>query len=381
MTDELKKYFEKHNIDKNSYREQLRLTYRVNPLPKGINGVIAEKYLSELKKEKRVNKAKADINSRNDDKKDIYNDVSLIGDLSKGISFTSLKNKYKESDALIIERLNNLKESGVNIEYRQGIYQIIKTIVPSNNRVESTWAGEKVIRFGVLGDTQLCSKFQQLTFLNSVYDLFRKEGIESVYHTGDITEGYNKGRHGHIYDLVPACIGADEQAEYVINNYPKREGITTHYISGNHDHWHITNGGVNIGKMISRERDDMKYLGMSNAVVELTQNCTMQLNHPEDGSSYAISYTSQKYADSLSGGQKPNILLQGHYHKFEYLFYRNIHIVQTGTLCAQTSWMRAKKIAAHVGAGIIEVHVNDVGEITRFKIEWIPQYHSVERDY
>jgi hypothetical protein len=85
--------------------------------------------------------------------------------------------------------------------------------------------------------------------------------------------------------------------------------------------------------------------------------------------------------DSMSGGEKPNILINGHHHKMMYLFYRNIHAFEAGTTCAQTPWMKGKRIAAHVGGWIIEVHVNDEGTITRCNSEFFPFYKMVEHDY
>ena len=49
--------------------------------------------------------------------------------------------------------------------------------------------------------------------------------------------------------------------------------------------------------------------------IMLTPNCRMDLFHPLDGSSYAVSYSGQKYMDSITGGDKPNILFVGHHHK------------------------------------------------------------------
>jgi predicted phosphodiesterase len=250
-----------------------------------------------------------------------------------------------------------------------------------DNEITNDWNGETLIRFGIVSDTHLCNKDQQLTFLNKLYDIFKEQGLDKVYHAGDITDGYYRNRPGHIYELIPGCIGADEQTEYVVKSYPQREGIETYFIDGNHDQTHIVNGGTNISKKIASERPDMKYLGCSNARVYLTPNCTMELNHPLDGASYALSYSTQKYIDSMSGGEKPNILINGHHHKAMYLFYRNIHALEAGTVCAQTPWMRGKRIAAHVGGWIITLWVDKDGTITKFIPEFIPQYTSKKDDY
>ena len=65
---------------------------------------------------------------------------------------------------------------------------------------KSKWDGTKIIKFAIIGDTQIGSKYTQLTYLHEFYELCRKEGITDVYHTGDITDGL-KMRIGHEYEL------------------------------------------------------------------------------------------------------------------------------------------------------------------------------------
>lgn len=125
----------------------------------------------------------------------------------------------------------------------------------------------------------------------------------------------------------------------------------------------------------------MIYLGQSSAMIELTPNCKLELRHPLDGTAYAISYKMQKMIEAMAGGEKPHILACGHYHKIEYLFYRNIHTFQTGAFQAQTPWMRGKQISAHMGGWIVEVHVLEDGTISRIKQEMIPFYKAIKEDY
>lgn len=125
----------------------------------------------------------------------------------------------------------------------------------------------------------------------------------------------------------------------------------------------------------------MVYLGCNNAKIHITPNCILELNHPGDGAAYALSYTIQKLIDSITGGDKPNILINGHHHKAMYLFYRNIHAFEAGTTENQTPWMKGKKLAAHIGGWIIAVHVDKDGTITRCNSEFIPLYKPLENDY
>ena len=255
-----------------------------------------------------------------------------------------------------------------------------KVVIPDcwNNKYTNEWNGNTVIKFGVVSDTHLCSKYQQLGMLNELYNRFIDEGITDIYNVGDITEGC-KMRPGHEYELFKH--GADEQVDYVVEVYPSHEGLTTHFILGNHDLSHIKNGGVDIGKAISQKRPDMKYLGALNATVHLTPKCTLELNHPLDGASYAISYSIQKMMDCYGGDRKPSILLNGHHHKAMYMFYRNIHGIECGTTQGQTPWMLGKRLAAHLGGWIITIEVDASGTIKRFTPEFIPFYVEIKNDY
>ena len=91
---------------------------------------------------------------------------------------------------------------------------------------------DTLVRFGVLGDTHLCSKEEKLDELVSFYDICRKMGVKTVFHAGDIVDGWGvyRGQQAEVHTF-----GAKGQADYVIKNYPQVAGITTHFITGNHD--------------------------------------------------------------------------------------------------------------------------------------------------
>lgn len=148
-----------------------------------------------------------------------------------------------------------------------------------------------------------------------------------------------------------------------------------------HDASILKRAGHDIGRSIAEKRKDMVYLGADNALVMLTPNCSMLLTHPWAGSAYSISYRPQKMIEAMSGGEKPNILVIGHFHKAEYLFYRNIHSFQAGTFQAQTPFMRGKSLAAMLGGWIVEVEVNLDGTISKIKQEYIPYYQAIKDDW
>jgi|LGOV01.1.fsa_nt_gb predicted phosphodiesterase len=235
------------------------------------------------------------------------------------------------------------------------------------------------VEFLVISDSHWCQTGQQKSFVEYIYDEAERRGIKSVYHVGDITDGYYKNRPEQIYDLF--AIGSDQQKDYVVKNWPKKKGITTYLIIGNHDETHIRNGGFNIGTAIDNERNDIQYLGIGHAKIMLTPNCRMDLLHPLDGSSYAVSYSGQKYMDALTGGDKPNILFVGHHHKVLYFPYRNIHYFEVPSMTKQSSWMKRKRIANASGAWFVKLKVDEEGTIVSVIPEHIKQYKYLENDY
>jgi UDP-2,3-diacylglucosamine pyrophosphatase LpxH len=242
----------------------------------------------------------------------------------------------------------------------------------------SKWDGTEILRFAIMGDTQIGSKYTQLTYLHQFYDLCEREGIRDVYHTGDLTDGI-KMRPGHEYELYENS--ADEMVDDVIVNYPKRKGITTHFITGNHDASLYKHVGFDIGRAVAIARPDMKYLGRDCAVINLTPKCTLELRHPWDGTAYALSYKTQKMIEAMESDSKPNILAVGHYHKAEYIFYRNVHCLQTGCFQGQTPFTRGKGISVHMGGWIVTVRVDANGYIQGFAPEFVPFYASAKDDY
>ena len=227
------------------------------------------------------------------------------------------------------------------------------------------------ITIGYLSDTHLGSLYERPHFVKAAYEIFRKEGIKNVYHSGDMCDG-EKMHRGQEYEIKYQ--GADAQIKNVIKIYPHIKGIKTFFITGNHDLSFYKNAGVDIGDIISSYREDMIYLGQEEADIPFKNNngkIILRLLHPGGGTAYAISYKSQKYIESLTGGEKPNIIFSGHYHKSEYIFYRNIHFIQGGTLQAQTPFMRRQNIAAMMGFWIVSFVINR-NSVTRFRQEFFP---------
>jgi hypothetical protein len=188
-----------------------------------------------------------------------------------------------------------------------------------------------------VSDTHIGSLYEHSDILHLAYKIFREEGITTVYHPGDICEG-EKMYRGQEYEIY--AHGADNQVDACCERYPQFKGITTYFIEGSHDLSFYKHSGTDIGPKIFTKRPDLVCLGREEADTLIQTKhgeIILRLVHPGRGSAYALSYHVQKYIESLAGGQKPNVLLIGHYHKAEYLpCYRNIFSLQAGCFNPRT---------------------------------------------
>jgi hypothetical protein len=107
----------------------------------------------------------------------------------------------------------------------------------------------------------------------------------------------------------------------------------------------------------------------------------LRVIHAGGGSSYATSYTSQKYVESLQGGEKPAIVLVGHFHKFDWCNPREVHVIQMGCTEDQTPFMRKRRLQAHVGGGILWLTQNELGIFTSVKVQWFGYYDRKFYEY
>ena len=224
------------------------------------------------------------------------------------------------------------------------------------------------IKIGILGDTHIGSWYSRIEFLEALYKIYKKEGIEHIYNVGDMVDGH-KVYPGQEFEI--SHHGSKGQVEQLLKTYP-RIG-TTHYILGNHDLSFYKTAGTDIGELISEKRKDLIYEGKEEADI-LMQGIRLRLHHPGGGTAYAVSYRSHKLVESISGGEKPNIIAIGHFHKADFLpLLRNISVLQSGTLQSQTPFMRRHGSAAHLGGWIVEIWVNKKS-VVRIRAEFVPFY-------
>jgi DNA-binding CsgD family transcriptional regulator len=311
--------------------------------------------------------------------------------LGKG-SFTpaEIAEQLKVTRGAVIDGLDTLLTQGVNVQEFSGKFTVQHMPAPKHafdSKNLPTYASrpDGTYLFGFTSDNHLGSKYARLDVLNDLYDKFAEQGVDRVFNAGNWIDGEARF---NMHDLL--VHGMDAQVRYLVANYPQRKGITTYAVAGDdHEGWYCQSSGVDIGRYAERAmqdagRKDWVDMGFMESFVRLVhadtgESTVLHLMHPGGGTAYAISYTVQKIVEGYDGGEKPAVLLAGHYHKMSYNMVRNVHAIQTGTTEDQTPFMRKKKIPAHVGGGICKLTQDPrTGAITSCRVEF---FNYFVKDY
>lgn len=297
----------------------------------------------------------------------------LLKQLNRKSELSTLAYLYNTTEDELLLLIAKLKLNGhTNLKvFKEGdktFAQIIKKYKRLDNEFNQTedWQGEREITIGVISDTHMGSEYFALEELEKAYQIFKERGITKVYHAGDLTEGLKKSRMETFLNNV--AIGFDAQLKYVIDNYPKIDGITTYVISGNHDLWYLQEGLSNIVNTISLARPDIKYLGDEFARVWLTPEIDLTLYHPNDGSSANVFTKLQNFGDrGLDKVSKINII--GHYHKLGWIYYRDSYIMYPSSFQRQSNWMNINNLKSETGFLILTLKLNEKGELNTLVVE------------
>lgn len=164
---------------------------------------------------------------------------------------------------------------------------------------------------------------------------------------------------------------------------PKIDSLQTLFITGNHDASYKKLIGMTVGDELQQIRPDWKYIGADIGSVILKTKSGLrfmiQLIHPGGGiNQYALSYKPQRIIEAISGGQKPDLIAIGHFHKSFYIpAYRNVAALCVGTFQSQTPFMARESIAAHIGGWIVTVTLGERKKLTsRVQAEWVGFYEQ-----
>jgi hypothetical protein len=187
--------------------------------------------------------------------------------------------------------------------------------------------GERQI-VGVISDTHLGSKYCLREQLSDFVHYAYERGAREILHPGDVVDGMYK--HG-LWEVSHSGLAA--QAQDLFEVLPRLPGLSYRAITGNHCETFEDSGGFGVGPYLEnyfrqRGRDDLHFYGRRSAFLRVG-GAVFHLWHPRGSASYAKSYKLQKIIEKYSSGEKPHVLLVGHYHQFCHVYERGVH----GFLC------------------------------------------------
>jgi len=247
------------------------------------------------------------------------------------VSIEELANKLDVSPAKARGIVDRARKDGVHVMISGD--KIAVTAAPSRTERQDTGIKPIASRttVGVVSDLHFGSRYQLGEQLDDCVRSFYAAGVRDMLVPGDLLDGNYVG-HG-LFEL--SHVGLDNQADALLDGLPRLQGLRYHAIMGNHDLTFTTQNGVDTGEYLvnrfaRRGRSDLLNYGNRGAYLRLGKT-VVHLWHPGGGGSYARSYKLQKRVEAYSPGEKPHIVLAGHWHQFCYVEERGVHAVACPT--------------------------------------------------
>lgn len=295
---------------------------------------------------------------------------------SESVSVGEISRRADRSAETVIKTIDSLREKSYEVNLDEVSRQVFIPQEPSKEFKPTEFKYfKKFYRIGLVSDTHICSKYQQLTLLYDAYGFFDKAMVDFVLHAGDLTDGKNmyRGQEREVFKT-----GADEQAQYVIDNYPKLErNRRTYIIGGQHDRSFYRDGGFDIVKAICKERKDLVYRGFYKAEF-IVKGLPIGLQHPGGGVAYALSYKMQKNIESMMGyvASIPSAVRHilevfGHWHVAVHIpSYMGVDVVGMPCFQSQTPYLEQLGKMPVVGCAIAEIQLDKDDNLSSTKIEF-----------
>jgi predicted phosphodiesterase len=296
-------------------------------------------------------------------------DELILYDLKKkGLTYEIFLDKYEMDKTTAKQYVRDLVNRGYKITTINKDYELyfrLDTVTQEARKVKSITT-ENIYKFGAISDTHLNSKEEKSDELQIIYDEFVEDGITDVYHAGDLGDGFG------IYpdqEFYLKNVSTDDQLEYIVQNYPYRKGITTHYVGGNHDAGVTKKVGFDYCPVISSKRSDLDYLGQTGAIVMINDLFKMEIEHFQASMAKGISYRGYRFLEDYVGPH-PDLALFGHKHTSGFYTLSNTMFMELGCFQGLTPWAKTKKFSEHIGGYIITIVQNSNSHI-KIIPEWI----------
>lgn len=282
--------------------------------------------------------------------------------------------------------VNRLKQSGINIIVSGAgddatILNLDERNLNGDNIYTIDVGDDTEFNALLISDPRLGSKYQQLSRLNFSYQEAHRNGFNKAILLGDITEGLYSLKNPY-HDTLFADT-TEKQVEYVVNNYPYIDGFTTYFITGDQDATHTKKNGVDIGRLISDERDDMVYLGNMRCTLNI-RKMKILAQHLKIGDfdrAETISLKPQKAIYAMRSEEDVDIILDGHLLSSMQMSERGMKELLVPSLVATTPRIRKSAIPHNVGFILLRTKLTRDGKYNGMEATFAPFYQTDHDDY
>ncbi len=298
-------------------------------------------------------------------------------------SIKSICEKYGINELELLGIIYKLREEGFNIDYlrKNGVSYLIQNHHPDFSR-EITYTFQedvtKTTRIAFIADIRAGSKSEQFKILNDMFLKFKEMGITKVFILGNLLEGLYTGKTLREYGKSLLMNDAIGQAEHFIHHFPHVEGIETYFITGKLDHTFYRE--LNVGEYIAGARSDLTYLGPKSCNIRFN-NVLFHLEQLKNGDAYTIAYPDQKYARSLSDGEKYDAIFLSGGLNFQYFpQIRDTMIFSIPSVVDRTPKMINENKSNTIGTFMFEITYTKGGKLRRI-LPLISTYTPIHDDY
>lgn len=290
-----------------------------------------------------------------------------------GATMAELTTEFDTSDVSIRRGFKRLRQQGYTIDHKviDGNNTRRFFIPDETDKSFRVGSGDGTYRFGLISDTHLGSEATHLSELHDFYDRLEARGITTVYHAGDIGDGWQIHK-GHINVIKGEAAGWGALQDYIIEHYPQRDGIDTLFIEGNHDNRYHRENGIHFGQLLDNSREDLHYCGdsMARFVFDPENDIDLELIHPSGGKPYTLGYRIQTLYRERPVDSRPSLAGIGHLHGSMFATTHGVTGFYTGGWKGLTTWGKRKGHAANIGGWIVEIEIAD-GFLRRVRPEWV----------
>lgn len=227
------------------------------------------------------------------------------------------------------------------------------------------------MRLGLVSDTHLGNRRQQVTRLTEFYRYADSRGVQAYLHAGDFVDGLHVHRDA-VYGQW--AHGFDKQLGYAAQAYPKSANGPTYAIEGNHDLWFFGNAGASGLTWLAERRKDIIDLGHYEAFVDIGRLRMMVRHGSKGGNAYAKSYKIQKLIEQMAVEERAttHMAFFGHWHTDLYLGrYQGVFSWSLPCFQAQTPYERGPLgKSPTVGGLVLEIEFTRDLKIWNVRQDW-----------